>query len=71
MKKYTLALILVLFLASNVFAQRSRFKNFHKIYPKAGDKAPDFEGVTKDGKKLKLSSYKDKKHVVIIFGAIT
>lgn len=34
---------------------------------KEGNKAPDFTGVDQDGKKIKLSSFKGKKNVVLYF----
>lgn len=39
--------------------------------PKAGDRAPDFEGRTLDGDKVRLSDYEGKKNVVLTFGSAT
>jgi peroxiredoxin len=39
--------------------------------PNPGDRAPDFEGRTLDGDKVKLSDYRDKKNVVLTFGSAT
>lgn len=40
--------------------------------PKVGEQAPDFELSTLDGKrKIKLSSYRGKKPVVLVFGSYT
>ncbi len=47
---------------------RSRGKNV----PKVGQVAPDFTLKTKDGKKtVKLSSFRGKKPVVLVFGSYT
>lgn len=35
--------------------------------PKSGDKAPDFEAETYEGKKVKLSDFKNKKTVALYF----
>lgn len=34
---------------------------------KKGDKAPDFEGVDQNGKSIKSSDYKGKKHVIFFY----
>ncbi len=39
--------------------------------PEPGDKAPDFEGRTLDGEKIKLSDFRDDKNVVLTFGSST
>ncbi len=37
----------------------------------AGDEAPDFDLPTVDGDRIRLSSFRGKKHVLLEFGAIT
>ncbi len=39
--------------------------------PKPGDKAPDFEGRTLDGDRVRLSDYEGEKNVVVTFGSAT
>ncbi|HEY5162140.1 MAG TPA: redoxin domain-containing protein [Terriglobales bacterium] len=39
--------------------------------PEAGDRAPDFEGRTLDGDKLKLSDFRGDRNVVLTFGSST
>ncbi len=39
--------------------------------PEPGDKAPNFEGRTLDGDKVKLSDFRDDKNVVLTFGSST
>lgn len=37
----------------------------------AGDEAPDFELPTLDGDRVRLSSFRGSKHVLLEFGSIT
>ena len=37
----------------------------------AGDEAPDFELPTPEGEKVRLSSFRGQRHVLIEFGSIT
>ena len=39
--------------------------------PKPGDQAPDFQGRTIDGDKIRLSDYEGEKNVVLTFGSVT
>lgn len=39
--------------------------------PKPGDKAPDFEGRTINGDRIRLSDYRGEKNVVLTFGSAT
>ena len=39
--------------------------------PKPGDKAPDFEGRTLEGDKVRLSDFRGEKNVVLTFGSAT
>jgi alkyl hydroperoxide reductase subunit AhpC len=39
--------------------------------PKPGDKAPDFQGRSIDGDKIRLSDYQGEKNVVLTFGSVT
>lgn len=39
--------------------------------PKPGDKAPDFEGRTIDGDRIRLSDYRGESNVVLTFGSVT
>jgi peroxiredoxin len=39
--------------------------------PKPGDKAPDFEGRTIDGDRIRLSDYRGESNVVLTFGSAT
>jgi hypothetical protein len=39
--------------------------------PKSGDKAPDFEGRTLEGDKVRLSDFSGEKNVVVTFGSAT
>jgi hypothetical protein len=39
--------------------------------PKPGDKAPDFDGRTTDGDRVRLSDYAGEKNVVLTFGSAT
>jgi len=63
--------MLVMLLASAVYGQGGRFRDFANTSPKPGENAPDFKGVDKKGDEVSLSQYKGKKHLVLIFGAIT
>jgi hypothetical protein len=38
---------------------------------RAGEEAPDFELPTLEGKRVRLSSYRGKKHLLLEFGSIT
>lgn len=38
---------------------------------RAGEEAPDFELSTSNGESVKLSQFRDKKHVLLEFGSIT
>jgi len=38
---------------------------------RAGDMAPDFELSTPEGKRVRLSSFRGEKHVLLEFGSIT
>lgn len=71
MKKLLAAAVTVLLVTGTLHAQGRRFREFPNTSPKAGEKAPDFSGVDKEGKKVALSQFKGKKHIVLIFGAIT
>lgn len=43
-----------------------------RVNLKAGTRAPEFDLITRDGKyKVRLSSYRTKKPVVLIFGSYT
>jgi peroxiredoxin len=39
--------------------------------PRPGEKAPDFEGRTLDGDKIRLSDFRGKKNLVLTFGSVT
>lgn len=39
--------------------------------PEPGDRAPDFKGVTLEGKTIRLSDLQGKKNVVLVFGSAT
>ena len=39
--------------------------------PQPGDRAPDFEGRTLDGDRIRLSDYRGRKNVVLTFGSAT
>lgn len=62
---------LLLLLASAVYGQGRRFREFPNTSPKAGEKAPEFKGVDRQGSKVTLSQFENKKHLIFIFGAIT
>ena len=58
MKKIGLILVVFAFLISGASAGQS---------PEVGDRAPDFNLVSVSGDELKLSDYKGKKNVILIF----
>jgi peroxiredoxin len=39
--------------------------------PLAGESAPDFKGTTLDGEKFRLSGYRGRKNVLLVFGSVT
>ena len=39
--------------------------------PEPGERAPDFKGITLDGKTFKLSDFRGKKNVLLVFGSAT
>jgi peroxiredoxin len=39
--------------------------------PAAGDRAPDFKAATLDGETVRLSDYRGKKNVLLVFGSVT
>ncbi|MFQ5656856.1 MAG: hypothetical protein ACE5G5_04895 [Candidatus Methylomirabilales bacterium] len=39
--------------------------------PKPGEMAPDFSGPTLDGRELRLSDFRGRRHVVLQFGSVT
>lgn len=64
LKIFVITLLLITIAAPQSWAQRSPLG--------VGDRAPDFTLTTRDGKyRVKLSSYKNKKPVVLIFGSYT
>jgi len=60
MKKIILILMVFAFLINGASAGQS---------PEVGDSAPDFNLVSVSGDELKLSDYKGKKNVILIFYA--
>jgi peroxiredoxin len=60
MKKIGLILVVFAFSINSAFAGQS---------PEVGDSAPDFNIVSVSGNELKLSDYKGKKNVLLIFYA--
>ena len=60
MKKIGLILVVFAFLVNGASAVQS---------PEVGDSAPDFNLVSVSGDELKLSDYKGKKNVILIFYA--
>lgn len=42
-----------------------------KAILRAGEEAPDFEMATLEGRSVRLSEFRDKKHIVLEFGSIT
>ncbi len=49
---------------------RGTTKAFQSLL-RVGDTAPDFELPTSEGQRIRLSAYRDEKHVLLEFGAIT
>ena len=49
---------------------RGRTRQFAEILH-AGDEAPDFELPTPEGERIRLSSLRGRKHVLLEFGSIT
>ncbi len=49
---------------------RGRTRQFAEIL-RAGDEAPDFELPTPEGERVRLSSFRGEKHVLLEFGSIT
>ncbi|MDE3076958.1 MAG: redoxin domain-containing protein [Chloroflexota bacterium] len=45
--------------------------NEFKLVAKVGELAPDFELPTIEGERVRLSSFRGQKHVVLEFGSIT
>ena len=61
---------------SNSIAQRMEYRAWQKKYnplaPKAGDEAPNFELRDANGENpVRLSDFRGKKPVVLIFGSFT
>jgi hypothetical protein len=61
---------------SNSIAQRMEYRAWQKKYnplaPKAGDEAPDFELRDVNGENpVRLSDFRGKKPVALIFGSFT
>ncbi len=48
-----------------------RLKHASFSGPAAGERAPDFKAVTLDGETLRLSDYRGKKNVLLLFGSVT
>lgn len=75
MNKNTIKFIVFVFLLiltiNFVYGQGRRFKEFLNAKPKIGENAPAFKGVDEQGKKVTLVDFRGKKHLVIVFGAIT
>lgn len=55
------------FSRSESAGKSSEFKNSLR----AGEEAPDFELPTLDGEKVRLSTLRGKRHVLLEFGSIT
>lgn len=55
------------FMRSESAGKSEEFKNSVR----AGEAAPDFELSTAEGKRVRLSSFRGKKHVLLEFGSIT
>ena len=60
MKKIGLILVVFVFLINGAFAGQS---------PEVGDSAPDFNLVSVSGNEIRLSDFKGKKNVVLVFYA--
>ena len=58
MKKIGLILVVIVFLINGVSAGQS---------PEVGDSAPEFNLVSVSGDELRLSDFKGKKNVILIF----
>ena len=61
---------------ANSIAQRMEYRAWQKKYnplaPKAGDEAPDFELCDSNGENpVRLSNFRGKKPVALIFGSFT
>lgn len=77
--KKLLILIAVIAIAAPVFAQGRRsgkrrkfpFREFNTHIPLVEDEAPDFELKDTDGNSNKLSEYRKKMPVVLVFGSGT
>ena len=64
--------VLVFFLSAPAFSRQRRRDRSREGSLKVGDPAPDFELKRLDGKgKVKLSRFRDKRPVVLIFGSYT
>jgi peroxiredoxin len=55
------------FSRSESAGKSTEFKNFLR----AGEEAPDFEVPTLEGKTVRLSAFRGKRHVLLEFGSIT
>jgi len=55
------------FSRSSSAGKSNEFKNSLR----AGDEATDFELANLEGERVRLSSYRDKKHILLEFGSIT
>ncbi len=55
------------FSRSSSAGKSTEFKNSLR----AGDEATDFELSTLEGERVRLSSYRNKKHILLEFGSIT
>jgi hypothetical protein len=55
------------FSRSSSAGKSNEFKNSLR----AGEEAADFELATLAGERVRLSSYRDKKHILLEFGSIT
>jgi peroxiredoxin len=55
------------FSRSESAGKSNEFKNCLR----AGEDAPDFELTTLDGERIRLSSFRGRKHVLLEFGSIT
>ena len=55
------------FSRSSSAGKSNEFKNSLR----AGEEAPDFELPTLEGERIRLSSYRGKKHLLLEFGSIT
>lgn len=55
------------FSRSSSAGKSNKFKNSLR----AGEEAPDFELSTLEGERIRLSSYRGNKHLLLEFGSIT